>query len=152
MTFQSTPSAWRETSDYMESAGEPVISIHSLRMEGDKCRQFWAIPYIHFNPLPPHGGRLHFYKLLVYYLHFNPLPPHGGRHCVCIIVGVCGIISIHSLRMEGDLASLKSVPILSIFQSTPSAWRETIRRGIYIFHAGISIHSLRMEGDYIWKF
>ena len=34
--FQSTPSAWRETDDYYFLLPKRVISIHSLRMEGDK--------------------------------------------------------------------------------------------------------------------
>ena len=56
-------------------------------------------------------------------------------------------ISIHSLRMEGDYAAELSSHLQLIFQSTPSAWRETI----YTLHQmpliAISIHSLRMEGD-----
>ena len=81
-------------------------------------------------------------------------------------------ISIHSLRMEGDLRAgtvcttpckFQSTPsawretprdsavsALSAFQSTPSAWRETG----FVFHVfsslSISIHSLRMEGDCFW--
>ena len=35
MTFQSTPSAWRETNDLFENRRVGNISIHSLRMEGD---------------------------------------------------------------------------------------------------------------------
>ena len=35
-------------------------------------------------------------------------------------------ISIHSLRMEGDLVSAKENQIFRVFQSTPSAWRETV--------------------------
>ena len=33
--FQSTPSAWRETLCELCDRHKPVISIHSLRMEGD---------------------------------------------------------------------------------------------------------------------
>ena len=56
-------------------------------------------------------------------------------------------ISIHSLRMEGDMATSYVPSGTSLFQSTPSAWRETeivltLRLSKYI-----SIHSLRMEGD-----
>ena len=51
--------------------------------------------------------------------------------------------------MEGDFDS-RNVGTMSIsFQSTPSAWRETIvvlRIGL---RTNISIHSLRMEGDAI---
>ena len=34
-TFQSTPSAWRETMEMFEKCDIEFISIHSLRMEGD---------------------------------------------------------------------------------------------------------------------
>ena len=78
--FQSTPSAWRETS-----------------------------PYIHQCPQS---------------VYFNPLPPHGGRRSFSTSFSCACVISIHSLRMEGDAASL-----------------------ILLCCGYISIHSLRMEGD-----
>ena len=104
MAFQSTPSAWRET----RFACQTIDS----RM--------------YFNPLPPHGGRLIFTfpvdvpgdisihslrmegdELLPFRLtgtsYFNPLPPHGGR------------LSMRMIRYS-DFK----------FQSTPSAWRETM--------------------------
>ena len=81
-------------------------------------------------------------------------------------------ISIHSLRMEGDLRKDGNTVEYMIFQSTPSAWRETF--AVYVSSASIanfnplpphggrqhnnlidrmtiaiSIHSLRMEGDWI---
>ena len=56
------------------------ISIHSLRMEGDRLS-------------------LMMHSIL---WHFNPLPPHGGRH------------AINGFFMDN-----------MVFQSTPSAWRET---------------------------
>ena len=34
-------------------------------------------------------------------------------------------ISIHSLRMEGDQSEILFKIVQEIFQSTPSAWRET---------------------------
>ena len=81
--------------------------------------------------------------------HFNPLPPHGGR------------------QMFYPIPCL-----IMVFQSTPSAWRETllpilshllkmyfnplpphggrpVHLDIYRFVVDISIHSLRMEGDCI---
>ena len=102
-TFQSTPSAWRET-----------------------CNDLPRIPRIfHFNPLPPHGGRrncgMSAHGMTAY---FNPLPPHGGRHIQGSKKQSALYISIHSLRMEGD----------------PSLGRKGQA-------AQISIHSLRMEGD-----
>ena len=128
MKFQSTPSAWRETRWPVErKLFHSNISIHSLRMEGDtvptqihrRCR--------HFNPLPPHGGRLrgrHPGHQTTDY--FNPLPPHGGRLILFDVKIFRQNISIHSLRMEGDSLILSELDSPHIFQSTPSAWRETI--------------------------
>ena len=57
-------------------------------------------------------------------------------------------ISIHSLRMEGDEMSTVSEYVGEVFQSTPSAWRETIFSKASFAKSAISIHSLRMEGDH----
>ena len=57
-------------------------------------------------------------------------------------------ISIHSLRMEGDLTPLSVSLTSMLFQSTPSAWRETGDWGVEEGLVFISIHSLRMEGDF----
>ena len=79
------------------------ISIHSLRMEGDH-----KVLFVEFVSLK----------------HFNPLPPHGGRLCrFCNFYKIVG------------------------FQSTPSAWRETLYFDVAKLRIFISIHSLRMEGD-----
>ena len=78
----------------------------------------------HFNPLPPHGGRLYLVCTPSVYLDFNPLPPHGGRQ----------IYYYHILPRKS-------------FQSTPSAWRETDNYPYFDISTYISIHSLRMEGD-----
>ena len=103
------------------------ISIHSLRMEGDSRHCACGRSQLHFNPLPPHGGR----RILRSNTtdkktHFNPLPPHGGRRRkTCYEV----------------FADLR-------FQSTPSAWRETgWGADMAAEKQFISIHSLRMEGD-----
>ena len=108
------------------------ISIHSLRMEGDGSSNQRYIDVKHFNPLPPHGGRppsatqrppifsfqstpsawreTHENTLLeLAKRNFNPLPPHGGRPCVHLRHYLGTYISIHSLRMEGDLVGF-SVP------------------------------------------
>ena len=102
------------------------ISIHSLRMEGDIRHRCNCLPKFYFNPLPPHGGRQitsrHFSPQN---LNFNPLPPHGGRQALVEILVLLVVISIHSLRMEGDC-------------------RFVTQHAVHIF---ISIHSLRMEGD-----
>ena len=40
LKFQSTPSAWRETYAGSPAADRGAISIHSLRMEGDRLHLF----------------------------------------------------------------------------------------------------------------
>ena len=56
-------------------------------------------------------------------------------------------ISIHTLRMEGDVKpTCNSVPNCE-FQSTPSAWRVTAVVIGQTMQISISIHTLRMEGD-----
>ena len=138
-------------------------------MEGDYIDLGYLCGGVYFNPLPPHGGRqdklpveANFENISIHSLrmegdrvhhlriqrakNFNPLPPHGGRHLTDNVFFSLSFISIHSLRMEGDILVLEIFPD-DLFQSTPSAWRETrlvIR--LYIFRK-ISIHSLRMEGD-----
>ena len=139
-------------------------------MEGDPGISRCLLVPRHFNPLPPHGGRPNCTVLFCASIHFNPLPPHGGRlHGVGRHLRVI-CISIHSLRMEGDsslwryrfpfphfnplpphggrqLQDCYNNPVLG-FQSTPSAWRETLAAYLYMDKENrISIHSLRMEGD-----
>ena len=58
-------------------------------------------------------------------------------------------ISIHSLRVEGDGKPMEMMFTPYLFQSTPSAWRETQSRHISVNAECISIHSLRVEGDLI---
>ena len=44
---------------------DTLISIHSLRMEGDVISKLLPPEVAHFNPLPPHGGRLrHLWRLI----------------------------------------------------------------------------------------
>ena len=57
VAFQSTPSAWRETESGIYAGVLVMISIHSLRMEGDQEWMDGIADVRDFNPLPPHGGR-----------------------------------------------------------------------------------------------
>ena len=57
-TFQSTPSAWRETAVY---SSRPIPQL--FQSTPSAWRETLCIDLIlqfnsHFNPLPPHGGRL----------------------------------------------------------------------------------------------
>ena len=117
------------------------ISIHSLREEGDLSLTR---------------------NLVAFTVYFNPLPPRGGRHTCFLPLSVSTSISIHSLREEGDSANYNQFywfNIISIhslreegdllfqcdvyqdllFQSTPSARREThhqhnYRQSIHYFN------------------
>ena len=57
--------------------------------------------------------------------HFYPRPPGGGRHDFLMYIASTAEISIHALRVEGDIDSFDSAADLPI----------------------ISIHALRVEGD-----
>ena len=82
------------------------ISIHALRVEGDRPRRFWASrPW-----------------------YFYPRPPCGGRRLVAVPVAVAVRISIHALRVEGDHLNINIIPTTITFLSTPSVWRATRRR------------------------
>ena len=123
-TFQSTPSVWRETYNASEYDLMWGISIHSLRMEGDMSFSRRISRSKHFNPLPPHGGRLT--PLCVWTLPTTfQSTPSAWRETAVLQSPLYGFyISIHSLRMEGD-------PLAQRAEHNPA----------------ISIHSLRMEGD-----
>ena len=101
------------------------ISIHSLRMEGDKDTLTMQLKGDTFQSTPS---------------VWRETEPNRTRSLF-----LC--ISIHSLRMEGDLRCVRSALDRSSFQSTPSVWRETSVCGRQDHRSHISIHSLRMEGD-----
>ena len=73
--FQSTPSAWRETTrrPYTRTHRQE-ISIHSLRMEGDFLFHNGVSNVFYFNPLPPHGGRPGISFILFTILSFQSTP------------------------------------------------------------------------------
>ena len=134
--------------------------------QGTVCRQRGDI---HFNPLPPCGGRRRNAKAEIARaaISIHSLRVEGDPDL--LQVHWDADISIHSLRVEGDRSyafhnfggcnfnplppcggrpSLKKHVYRHLrFQSTPSVWRETqldcLSRGTRC----ISIHSLRVEGD-----
>ena len=168
--FQSTPSAWRETHFAVVHANIAIISIHSLRMEGDPCPVAGSQTTNDFNPLPPHGGRRLLGVPLPAVITFQSTPS-AWRETDCSGVSVLSAAFQSTPSAWRETAKkLTCVVFVEIFQSTPSAWRETtsamwIIRQLSNFnplppHGGrhlsendadeysdISIHSLRMEGD-----
>ena len=105
--FQSTPSAWRETSQVL-----------GVDLSGD-----------YFNPLPPHGGRPAKVPcfVLLHVISIHSLRMEGDTTGAMFPIAHHRI-SIHSLRMEGDMPQWNFTSDCTPFQSTPSAWRETARR------------------------
>ena len=61
--------------------------------------------------------------------------------------GFAHVISIHALRVEGDVQSITPPRQSRIFLSTPSGWRATTAHRLPICRFLISIHALRVEGD-----
>ena len=125
--FQSTPSVWRET---------PYIWLTRLQLRN-------------FNPLPPYGGRLHNQLQSTATTRFQSTPSvwretrtqrqrHGERG-----------ISIHSLRMEGDIFRNKNRTRTAYFNPLPPYGGRQHYAALVLVSADISIHSLRMEGDVI---
>ena len=111
-------------------AGGKYISIHSLRVEGDLINAMHLnTSKISIHSLRVEGDWYAFVRLFVSGLHFNPLPPCGGRPL---------------------FASIR-VPHF-VFQSTPSVWRETALPKHRERRRPISIHSLRVEGDQMFSF
>ena len=146
-SFLSTPSGWRATKQCITDQNTIYISIHALRVEGDReyrYEDFDKIISIHalrvegdytksksskrqsdFYPRPPGGGR-RFQQCLYFCLGGFLSTPSGWRATPDLyIMQRGGWISIHALRVEGDI------------NSAPPKGR----------HSEISIHALRVEGD-----
>ena len=101
------------------------ISIHTLRVEGDYAGNGKPIDALNFNPRPPREGRLVGTALFRQIRYFNPRPPRGGRRVELYDHFIITEISIHALRVEGDVTDCVPLINISQFQSTPSAWRAT---------------------------
>ena len=85
-------------------------------------------------------------KIVDFHINFNPLPPHGGRRNPSELKKTKGGISIHSLRMEGDVQAFTAARLEYISIHSLRMEGDYIKEdGIYGVY--ISIHSLRMEGD-----
>ena len=108
------------------------ISIHALRVEGDRSLYHRGRNATNFYPRPPGGGRLTLVSVSDCFSNFYPRPPGGGRLEMPQLRDVFHQISIHALRVEGD-------------QGAFAAYAPSLR---------ISIHALRVEGDDTmrWRF
>ena len=102
----------------------------------------------HFNPLPPYGGRpdnVATYQTMQY-ISIHSLRMEGDILCYNNNKEG-GDISIHSLRMEGDICLGESRTTTQNFNPLPPyGGRQFFQNRVSDFRL-ISIHSLRMEGD-----
>ena len=123
------------------------ISIHSLRMEGDSRHCACGRSQLHFNPLPPHGGRLPFSNRRFTDSTFQSTPsawrethwhngqsitrqfqstPSAWRETPFFRPTTIGTSHFNPLSPHGGRRfSFVRIPTTIAFQSTPSAWRET---------------------------
>ena len=189
--FLSTPSAWRATDPEniylvdgrisihalrMEGDGWDFfiqslvdISIHALRMEGDSVKNGEKSIPSDFYPRPPHGGRLRVTVPTRGTWNFYPRPPHGGRLGIGQKAVCRHPISIHALRMEGDVFLKPTIVVTHNFYPRPPHGGRLDYDSLWDYendfyprppHGGrpanhacasaslwISIHALRMEGD-----
>ena len=148
------------------------ISIHSLRMEGDSRHCACGRSQLHFNPLPPHGGRLPFSNRRFTDSTFQSTPSawrethwHNGQSITRQFQSTPSAwretSQVLGVDLSGDYFNplpphggrlcdlVLFSPLYISFQSTPSAWRETRSPVLSLDLDPISIHSLRMEGDAI---
>ena len=96
-----------DTDDLRAGQGPRSISIHALREEGDRLTSSTRRPPPYFYPRPPRGGRLDATLAITCRMYFYPRPPRGGRHGDRGRRDLCGSISIHALREEGDILILR---------------------------------------------
>ena len=105
--------------------GTQAISIHSLRMEGDKKYTSFCFLLLQFQSTPSVWRETVVSISSIKTLLFQSTPS-VWRETNCFLCQCCYInISIHSLRMEGDPLNLYDFVTVTAFQSTPSVWRET---------------------------
>ena len=124
--FQSTPSSRRATFWKVTATTTPA----------------------HFNPRPPHGGRLGKVILSSRLYKFQSTPSSRRATNQDKLYNLINPISIHALLTEGDRTSIAFFSTFPLFQSTPSSRRATyyearMRAAKY----NISIHALLTEGD-----
>ena len=77
--FLSTPSGWRATELPIVPDLPDFISIHALRVEGDRSPLRDCFNGVDFYPRPPGGGRPAIRATIPAMANFYPRPPGGGR-------------------------------------------------------------------------
>ena len=146
--FLSTPSGWRATmSKFTTEVRWICISIHALRVEGDR-RNFFFVT----------GSRISIHALRVegdsergdaeQLPHIFLSTPSGWRATVDYRFEDWNKnISIHALRVEGDRIPCKRVSRHIHFYPRPPGGGRPVACVKRVYNVEISIHALRVEGD-----
>ena len=123
------------------------ISIHSLHTEGDLLFDNAFFLCIHFNPLPPHGGRPHISSSLSQSSSISIHSLHTEGDVLVRAIPDILRISIHSLHTEGDRGIRHIYSIKQHFNPLPPHGGRHFELTMPTERAEISIHSLHTEGD-----
>ena len=101
--FQSTPSAWRETNTIFRFCVSIVFQSTPSAWRETQYKTGVSVCLWNFNPLPPHGGRPVSDCNILYCTEFQSTPSAWRETFILDWKKSHLKISIHSLRMEGDL-------------------------------------------------
>ena len=168
--FLSTPSGWRATEVVSLRCTVVCISIHALRVEGDPKSRVVDTGWTDFYPRPPGGGRLKREPLTNAVTDFYPRPPGGGRPALLMLIATNApdfyprppgggrpldsirhlltlSISIHALRVEGDVLPCGGISAGRDFYPRPPGGGRRLFCFVRSLVRVISIHALRVEGD-----
>ena len=117
--FLSTPSGWRATPSTTYHFNVYIISIHALRVEGDvrTCGRWRTSLY--FYPRPPGGGRLPRHAARTTSGQFLSTPSGWRATGQLRQAGNACEISIHALRVEGDILRLLLSSCTAYFYPRP---------------------------------
>ncbi len=168
--FLSTPSARRATVKALDIATDDENFYPRPPRGGRRQVDFATVPCLLFLSTPSaRRATPQFPASRRSSTYFYPRPPRGGRQLLENIRKMCGGISIHALREEGDNCQRRQGPPYSYFYPRPPrGGRRLLKTQNYLDinfyprpprggrHSGqqagtdskkISIHALREEGD-----
>ena len=131
-----------------EELKQIYASIHPLRMEGDPCTSSLNEPVTLFQSTPS-AWRVTIcqYRYTWYWVKFQSTPSAWRVTLEIIPYMVKHDISIHTLRMEGDVVVKRAVHAARISIHTLRMEGDHTARKMYAVDLMISIHTLRVEGD-----
>ena len=145
--FQSTPSAWRETETQKTEQYIKRFQSTPSAWRETIIRYAVACLMANFNPLPPRGGRRPKKNPTTRKLKFQSTPSAWRETVIFHSPLLFYPISIHSLRVEGDLTLMFRCLLRLYFNPLPPRGGRRREAACRVSSSAISIHSLRVEGD-----